>query len=167
MYIPFKELPPSARVWVYQADRSFSIADEKMIAQVLTDFCSRWEAHGQPLRASFKVEFHQFIILSVDENIAEASGCSIDGSVRTLKELGNQMLIDFFDRTKIAFMFGGKIEIYPLNELGSLFATGQLSSSTRTFNNLTPTQSEWKKNWLTTADKTWLSKFLPKEAVAV
>ncbi len=167
MYIPFEELPWSARVWVYQADRSFSKTDEEMIALVLTEFCSGWAAHGHPLRTSFKIELSRFIILSVDENSGGASGCSIDSSVRTLKELGNQLKIDFFDRTKIAFMIGEKIETYPLSELGSLFAAGKLGSSTKTFNNLTTTQSEWKKNWRTTTDKTWLAKYLPKDAVAV
>lgn len=167
MYIPFEELPPPARVWIYQADRPFSLAEEKLIAEALVGFCSRWEAHGRPLPTSFKIEFKQFIILSVDENSAGASGCSIDGSVRALKELGNQLMIDFFDRTKIAFLMDGKIAAFPLNQLRTLFESGKIKPSTLSFNNLTPSKSEWEKNWQTTVKNTWLSKYLPKDALSV
>ncbi len=167
MYIPFEQLPPSSRIWIYQADRSFTLAEEKLIAEALTHFCSCWEAHGHPLPSSFKIEFKQFIILSVDENSAGVSGCSIDGSVRAVKDLGNQLNIDFFDRTKIAFIIDGKIETFPLNQLSSLFESDKIKPSTLNFNNLTATKSEWEKNWQTTTKNSWLSKYLPKDALSV
>ncbi len=103
MFIPFEKLPPHSRIWVYQSDRPFSVDEEKVISGSLITFCSQWEAHGSPLQTSFKIEYHQFVILAVDESSAGASGCSIDGSVRVLKELGNHLSIDFFDRSLVAF----------------------------------------------------------------
>src|SRR6266566_5107558 len=119
MYIPFEQLPSHSQVWIYQADRSFSLEEEKTISESLNDFCLGWTAHGNPLQTSFKIEYNQFVILSVDESSAGASGCSIDGSVRTLKELGNQLHVDFFDRTKVAFLIDGNIQTYALNQVGS------------------------------------------------
>jgi hypothetical protein len=78
MYIPFNQLPPDSKIWIYQADRVFSDTEEKIIAERLKSFCSQWAAHGHPLQTSFKIEHNQFIVLSVDENTAGASGCSID-----------------------------------------------------------------------------------------
>src|SRR5882757_1942285 len=167
MYIPFEKLPPLSRVWVYQADRSFSPDEEKIIFETLTGFCSAWEAHGDPLKTSFKIEFNRFVILSVDESSAGASGCSIDGSVRVLKDLGNQCNINFFDRTKVAFLVNGKIETYPLNELKSLFASAQLKPSMQTFNTLVASKGEWEESWKITAEKSWLIKYLPKDALSV
>jgi len=37
------------------------------------------------LKPPLKLEFNRFVILSVDESSAGASGCSIDGSVRVLR----------------------------------------------------------------------------------
>ena len=167
MFIPFEKLPPYSRVWVYQADRSFSGDEEKVISNSLTSFCTQWEAHGNPLHTSFQIEYHQFVILAVDENSGGASGCSIDGSVRVLKELGNQFTIDFFDRSKVAFLEGEKIRSYSLNQLKSLFQSGNLTAASQTFNNLISSKVELETNWKASVQKSWLTKYLPKDTLSV
>src|SRR6478609_8663044 len=149
MFIPFEKLPPHSRVWLYQADRPFSADEEKIISNSLTNFCSCWEAHGNPLQTSFKIEYHQFVILTVDESSAGASGCSIDGSVRVLKELGNQLHVDFFDRSQVAFLENEKIQSYSLVQLKSLFQSGKLTATSQTFNNLVVNKAEMESNWKT------------------
>src|SRR5258706_13881128 len=126
MYIAFEQLPPDSGVWIYQADRSFSEAEEKIIADSLKDFCSQWAAHGTQLETSFAVMHSQFIVLSVNENAYGASGCSIDGSVRVLKDLNQQFDIDFFNRTKIAFLIEGEVMLYSMHELPTLFKSNKL-----------------------------------------
>src|SRR5258707_14866060 len=136
MYFPFAQLPTHSRVWIYQADRSFTDAEEKIISNSLSDFCLQWAAHGVPLETSFTIQHKQFVVLSVNENATGASGCSIDGSVRILKELSQQLGIDFFSRTKIAFLIEGEIKLYSIHELPTLFKSSTLSGSSITFNNL-------------------------------
>jgi len=167
MFIPFEKLPPHSRIWIYQADRSFSVDEEKIISDSLLNFCSQWEAHGNPLQTSFKIEYHQFVILVVDESSAGASGCSIDGSVRVLKELGNNLNIDFFDRRRVAFLENEKILSYSFNQLKSLFGSGELTSVSQTFNNLVASKAEWEINWKTSVQKSWLTKYLPKDTLSV
>src|SRR5579871_4057420 len=117
MFIPFEQLPAHSSLWVYQADREFSAEEAKIISQSLNEFCAQWTAHGNALSTSFKLEHNRFVILSVDETTAGASGCSIDGSVRNLKELGHHLNIDFFDRSHVGFLIDGKIEVHPLASL--------------------------------------------------
>lgn len=167
MFIPFEKLPPHSRVWIYQADRPFSADEEKIISNSLTNFCSRWEAHGDPLQTSFKIEYHQFVILTVDESSAGASGCSIDGSVRVLKELGNQLHVDFFDRSQVAFLENEKIQSYSLVQLKSLFQSGKLTATSQTFNNLVVNKAEMESNWKTSVQNSWLTKYLPKDTLSV
>ena len=167
MLIPFEKLPPHSRIWIYQADRPFSQEEEKVISNSLLNFCSQWEAHGNALQTSFKIEYHQFVILVVDESSAGASGCSIDGSVRVLKELGNHLNIDFFDRSRVAFHENDKINTYSLPQLKSLFESGQLTSASPTFNNLVANKAEWEINWKTSVQKSWLTKYLPKDTLSV
>ncbi len=166
MLIPFDTLPATARIWIYQSTRKFSVEEVTMISQSATLFCEQWVAHGQPLKTSFKIERDHFLVLAVDEASADASGCSIDGSVRMLKEIQNQLEIDFFDRTKIAFLLENEVRLFPLTELKQAFTLGVLNSMSFTFNTLIATKGEMTNAWITPAGKTWLSKYLPKPAVA-
>jgi hypothetical protein len=166
MFIPFNTLPPNARIWIYQADRSLNPDEEKSLSSELEEFCEQWKAHGQELKTSFTIEHHHFVILAVDENHNDASGCSIDGSVRILKSLQEKSGISFLDRSRVAFIFDGKIKTFPLAELKNLFSSGRLTASSQTFNNLVATKSDFEKDWLTTVGKSWLVKYLPKPTVA-
>ena len=166
MLIPFDQLPSHSRVWIYQTNKLISSDEEKIISSVLSEFCAQWSAHGAPLTTSFKIELGHFIILSVDESTAGASGCSIDGSVRVLKELAQQLNIDFFDRTKVAFLVEGEIKLYPLHELPTLFRSASLTASSITFNNLVSDKGGFEKGWKTFVEKTWLAKYLTKTTLS-
>ena len=165
MFIPFNTLPLNARLWIYQADRPLRADEEDLLSKELGRFCDQWEAHGQPLRTSFTIEHHHFVILAVDENYNDASGCSIDGSVRILKSLHEKSGINFIDRSKVAFLVDNEIKTFALPELKILFSSGRLTATTHTFNNLVATKSDFDKGWLTTVEKSWLVKYLPKPAV--
>lgn len=165
MYIPFNTLPSNARLWIYQSDRSLTTDEENLLSTELKEFCEQWKAHGQPLKTSFKIEHHHFVILAVDENYNDASGCSIDGSVRILKTLHEKSGINFLDRSKVAFLVDQEIKTFPVTELKNLFLSGRLTATTHTFNNLVATKSEFDRGWLTTVEKSWLVKYLPKPAV--
>ena len=160
-------MPPDSRVWIYQADRSFTEAEEKIISDSLQDFCSQWAAHGTQLETSFAIMHNQFIVLSVNENAYDASGCSIDGSVRVLKELSQQFNIDFFNRTKIAFLVEGEIKLYAMHELSTLFKSGKLLGSSISFNNLVPDKNSFEKAWKISAENSWLAKYLPKSTLSL
>jgi hypothetical protein len=101
MHVLFNELPDSARVWIYQANRFLTENDSEVISDYLTKSTNQWAAHGAPLKASFKVIEKRFVIIAADESHNVASGCSIDASTRWLKELGNHLSVDFFNRALI------------------------------------------------------------------
>ena len=171
MFVPFASLPANSRLWIYQSDRPLIAAEEKFLLSALVAFCEQWKAHGQDLKTSFKIEYHHFVILAVDENYNDASGCSIDGSVRILKSLQQESLrlaggINFFDRSRVAFLLDDEIKTCPLAELKNLFSSGRLTATSPTFDNLVATKSDFDKAWLTTVEKSWLIKYLPKPAVA-
>lgn len=64
-------------------------------------FVQDWAAHGVGLKAEALVYKNIFLILAVDESQANASGCSIDSSVKFIKAIGNELEIDFFDRLNL------------------------------------------------------------------
>ncbi len=166
MYVPFDQLPDHSRIWIYQGARKLS-ADEKAYAsQALRSFCERWVAHNQPLKTSFTIEYDQFIILATDEDYHLPSGCSIDSSVRALKDLQEAIGVDLFDRTKVAFLTESGVVLHPLGKLKGLFESGELTGDTVTFDNLVPSRGDLARRWKMTAEKTWLTKYLPNSALA-
>jgi hypothetical protein len=166
MYVKFNELPENSRIWIYQAGRKLSTEEKRVAEAALQEFCESWVAHQQALKTSFSIEFDQFIILATDEDYHLPSGCSIDSSVRALKELGSQLDVDLFDRTKVAFLDKDDVVVYPLSKLKRLFESGELTGSSITFNNLIPSRGDLASNWKTSVENSWLAKYLPNSALA-
>jgi hypothetical protein len=110
---------------------------------MLQVFCENWAAHGSGLQTSFRIDHHRFLILAVDEQSGGASGCSIDSSVRVVKDLGARLGIDFFNRADVAFWQEGEVKTYPLTQLKNLFANDTLNPQTQAFNTLAVTWGEW------------------------
>lgn len=159
MLIPFENIPDDARIWIYQADRKLTDTEEQQIVNAGQIFFKDWAAHGAPLKSSFKVFHNQFLVISADESFNKASGCSIDSSVAFVKQLEQQLGINFFDRTKIAFIFNDEVFIETLNNLKTSVADGKITESTLTFNNLVSSKGEFESSWIVPAKSTWLNKY--------
>jgi hypothetical protein len=165
MFVPFESLPDTSRIWIYQSSRKFILQELSAISDALMAFSNQWNAHGVPLRSSFEVPFDQFIILAVDESTNTASGCSIDDSVRIIKMLGENLGVELFDRTKIAFKLESGIITVPLVELKGKYLEGLWTNQTLVVNNLISSKGELRGRWLIPAEQTWIKRYLPDEAV--
>ncbi len=164
MHIPFSSLPGSSRIWIYQSPRALDSHETKIISDALHTFTQRWSVHGVPMPASFDIRFDQFIILAADEDSVSASGCSIDDSVRTLKEIGGMISVDLFDRTKVCFKSEGVFTM-PVTDLKKEYLSGKWSGGSLLFNNLISTKGDLETKWLVPAETTWISRYIPKETV--
>ena len=159
MYIPFEEMPKNARVWIYQADRSFSADEEASIIAKASDFLNQWASHGTPLKSSFKLFHQNFLVITVDEIIAQASGCSIDASVGLVKSIEQELDLNFFDRSKIAFLVGNEVYLHDMNQIKPLVTEGKISNTTLTFNNLVTDIEQLEKKWVIPANESWLKRY--------
>ncbi len=166
MYVPFDQLPDHSRIWIYQANRRLTPSEKQVASNVLKEFCESWSAHQVALKTSFSIEADQFVVLATDEDYHQPSGCSIDSSVRTLKELQAHVGVDLFDRTKVAFWVDGAVVTHPLGRMKELFASGALGAKTVTFDNLVPSKGELLGRWRTPVENTWLAKYLPNSTLA-
>lgn len=163
MYVSFDQLPPQARIWIYQSDKKITAEQNAIISQALHAFSEQWSVHGMPMETSFEIRYNRFIILGAND---QASGCSIDSSVRTLKGVGESLGINFFDRNQIAFLQEAEVVLIPMNQLKATLEQGKWNNSTQTFNNLASTKAELEKNWILPAAATWLKRYFPKETVS-
>jgi hypothetical protein len=160
MYIPFDQISPESRIWVYQADRRFSKAELELIYKELKEFCENWNTHGALMPTSFTVKFDQVIVLAVDERQLGASGCSIDSSVRTLKALEQKFQINILDQGKISFFPQENVmEVSSLFELKDKVMQGVLTSETAVLNPVVSRKSDLENSWMIPAKESWLNKY--------
>lgn len=165
MFVPFDNLPDTARIWIYQSDRKLKQDEKSTISTNLLAFTNQWTAHNQTLGASFSILHDQFIVLAVDEDYNQASGCSIDASVHAFRNLGAHLQIDFFTRTNVAFWKDGEVQIVPLSELSEKPGGGIWNNQTEVFNNTIRTKGELINSWKISAGQSWLKRHLAKANV--
>lgn len=161
MFIPFDSLGDAARIWIYQAGRTITEAERNTISESLLAFTESWTAHGAPLKTSFAIFYDQFIVLAADEAFQEASGCSIDGSVRVMNELDQKFGLGLFDRTRVVFLKDEKPAAMSMNSLSKALEEGHWNRDTLVFNNVIGSKGELKSAWVVPAGLTWLKRYLP------
>lgn len=160
MYIEFNNLPSSARVWIYQSNRAFAADEIETITQLLTDFSNSWNNHGEGLKSSFTIKYNQFIVLGIDENHHEASGCSIDSSVQIIKKIEKLIDVNLFDRMKTAFKIEEHINMVSIADFQKYVKEGKINSETIVFNNMVETIADFNTKWEVSAEKSWHVRFL-------
>ncbi|WP_411273716.1 ABC transporter ATPase [Daejeonella sp.] len=152
------QISENSRVWIYQSNRVLKAEEEQQIQQKLDDFTSQWLAHGHQLTAYGEIRHGQFLILSVDEQVAGATGCSIDKSVYLMKEIENEFGIGLFDRFRIAYRDGDQVVTCSKPEFEDLLRKGELNSNTIVFNNLISSRKELESSWEVAMKDSWHSQ---------
>lgn len=159
MLVAFNHMPDDARLWVYQASRSLSDQELSLIKKYTERFLSQWQAHGQDLRASYKIKYNQFLIVSVDEMFSKVSGCSIDSSVHLIKALEKELGISFMTTNQVAFLVEDKIHLSPFNSLKEQISNSTITQKTKVFDNTIKNIAEFKTKWLVPSTQTWMKKY--------
>ncbi|MDG1041103.1 MAG: ABC transporter ATPase [Polaribacter sp.] len=160
MFTEYKNLPNNSRVWIYQSDRVFTEQEVDFISKKATAFIEQWTRHGDNLRGSFTIRYSQFLVLAVDENFNNVSGCSIDASVRFVKELENELQIDLMNKLHVSFRDGANINIVQLAAFQEFAKAQKVTKETIVFNNMVQTKEEFATNWEIPAGKSWHNRFL-------
>lgn len=145
-----------SRIWIYQANRPFSILESEKLHRILNEFTWQWTAHNQQLHAGFELRYNQFIILIVDENTAGASGCSIDKSVRMMQSVEREFGVELFNRFSMAYRNNaGEINTVNREQFESLLSAGEINGDTLVFNNLVQTYGELISQWEIPLGQSW------------
>jgi hypothetical protein len=165
MYIPFEQMADDSRVWVYCANRSFTEEEKTWIISKLVAFCNQWNTHGALMPTSFDIQHDQFILLMVDESKMGASGCSIDSSVRVLREIEQHLRVEILDAGKVAFLSEGHVEVVKLHQVSSVINEGKLKPDTPVFNPSVSKKGELKEKWHIPASDSWLSRYFEKQKI--
>jgi len=160
MYIPFDELPDTSRVWIYQANRSFSETEIAELNTRLEEFISTWTAHGANLNASFEIKYKRFIVIALDQKFNAASGCSIDASVNFIQQLEKDFNVDLLDKMNVSYKQGEHIAYKNLIDFRKMAKEKAVSPNTIVFNNLVNNKAEYLNEWGVPASDSWHNRFL-------
>lgn len=153
-----KEFADNSRVWIYQSNRLFSLAEALEIEKILDSFISDWKAHGHPVKGFANLFFGQFIILIADETQTIVSGCSTDSSVRLIKAIEEAFKVSLFDRTQMAFYTKDKIQLLPLNQVEYALKNQFIEPTTLFFDNSVGSKKELLERWIVPMQQTWLGR---------
>ncbi len=148
-------LPDTTRVWIYQAQQALPADKIAEIRQHIANFTTSWVSHNNQLRAFGDIHHQQFIVLMVDESLAGASGCSIDKSVRFIKQIEQHYGIDLFDRMTFTYKDGEVVKSAPRMEFAELYKTGKINDETLVFDNLVKTKGDFDANWVKPLGESW------------
>lgn len=159
MFVPFEELPPESRIWIYQSSRKFTDVEVSEIEGELVAFLTQWSAHGASLEASYAIRYNRFIIIAVNQEVQANTGCSIDASVAFIQKLEQKYGVDLLDKMNVAFKQGEFITYKTLLEFKKLAKDKSVSANTIVFNNLVNTIEEWNESWEIPANESWHSRF--------
>lgn len=159
MYIPFNELSDQARVWVYQANRKLSQQEMKFISEAGIAFTKGWTAHSKDLKASVEIFYEQFVVLSVDESAAPATGCSIDKSVHFMQTLEQELNIQLLDKSQVAYLKNDQVQLVPLPRIKEMVSAGELAHDSIIFNNMVTDVLSFNEMWQVKAKDSWMSRY--------
>ncbi|WP_316844266.1 ABC transporter ATPase [Pedobacter psychrodurus] len=148
---------PQSRVWVYQSDRKFTSTEENEILNKLSSFTNQWKAHGNELLAKAEIRYGFFIILTVDESQAGVTGCSIDSSVRLIKEIEQEYHIDLFNRFNMAYKVNDEVVVNSKEDFETLVNIKQVTPQTIVFNNMVQNLAELESKWEVPFQNSWHS----------
>lgn len=159
MLVPFENLPDDARVWIYQANRPFTATELEAIAPKAADFLNHWTAHGSNLHAGVIFPYNRFIVIGLDQEIAGATGCSIDASVRFIQSIEKAHNIDLLDKMNVTYKNGEYLAHKELNDFKKMAKDKSVTAKTIVFNNLVATVGEFKEFWEVPAAESWHARF--------
>lgn len=160
MLVDFNTLPEESRVWIYQANRSFTEDEIEELKPKIETFIEAWTAHGKDLQAGYHIVYKRFIVIGLNQNLNIATGCSIDASVHFIQELEKAYDVDLMDKMNVSFKQGEFIAYKPLIEFKKMAKNRSVSKNTIVFNNLVSNIAEFKENWEVPVSESWHSRFI-------
>ncbi|WP_116124435.1 hypothetical protein [Lewinella sp. IMCC34183] len=161
MASPLDSLAPESRIWIYGAERALTKEETAKARTAAQGFVAQWVSHNRELAAAADVLHNRFLVLAVDETQAEASGCSIDGSVHFVKELGAELGVDFFNRMRFSYRDErGKIQTVGREEFKLLYSQGQLTNDTVVFDPLVKELGELRQIFERPLEDSWHSRMV-------
>lgn len=156
-------LGDTSKIWIYQANRFFTDEEVESITALGNAFTTNWKSHQHPVKGAFEVFYNLFVVIAADEDAsAGVSGCSIDSSVKIIKEIEATTGVNLFDRMLLSYRDAatGQIELLKMPEFSNRLKSGDITPETMVFNNLVTTLGDFKNGWEVPLKHSWHKQLL-------
>ena len=153
-----KNMSSQSRVWIYHSSRVLTPAEAAVATAKINEFVNQWTAHKLEVTGFGTLLHNRFVMLAADETHVGVSGCSVDSSVRFIRELGQLFNVNFFDRWLVAYTKGGKVVSCTRDEFEKLLQSGGVDENTIVYNTLAQTKAELDAKWELPYKDSWLAK---------
>lgn len=154
--VPFDSLSGESRVWVFAAEPALNDEQAAGLLLIVDDFLGQWAAHGSPLTCGRELRDARFLVVGVDPTVTNASGCSIDGLYRKLREFEHQSGVSLLSRDNIFYRgANGEVRSASREDFASLSATGAIGAQTTVFDTSITSLDELRERFELPAAGSW------------
>lgn len=153
-------LPQDSKIWIFQSSRNFSEEEIIDIEKKLDDFMLEWNAHGAALTGAYAIPYDRFIVVAVDENRAQASGCSIDSMTRIIKAIEEKYNFGLLNRMLVSYKVANDIITLPLNEFKQKVKENQIPEEASVFHNGITKLADFEEQWESPLSESWVKHLL-------
>ena len=144
---------------IFPASRSINHEEKLDIFMKIKDFLTSWKAHGNPLQSNVCIEYEQFIIIRVDENIEPASGCSLDALNNFIRKIEQKYQLGLFNRMKALFLENNTLKKLKLRDFRAALKNKELRSDILVFDFSSNNEEEFSKRFLLPLKESWAKDY--------
>lgn len=161
--VPLDTLPDDARTWVFAATPALAAgADTQLLAEV-DEHLARWHAHGAPLTVARALTDARFLLIAVDQRSANASGCSIDGLFRTLREAEGRLGVSLVAGGRVFWRDArGAVQGGARDAFVAAAVAGGVTAETPVFDTTVGTLGAWRTGFEKRAADSWHGPLVPR-----
>jgi hypothetical protein len=159
--INFSELPATSRVWVFACEQPLAGEQAAPVLAAVDAYLTRWNAHGAPLRSAREWRHDRFLVVGIDPTAEQASGCSIDGLFRTLREIGASAGTQVLAGGRVFYRApDGTVRVATRKEFSAAAARGDVTADTPVFDTSVILAEDWRTGFERRAGDAWTAELL-------
>ncbi len=160
----FAALPDNARAWVFAATDVLSRDAETILLAEADAFLDEWRAHGVPLAGARDWRDGRFLCIAVDERATGASGCSVDGLFRRLRELEPALGTSLVAGGQVFWRDDrGIVQRATRQQFAAHGVAGAVTAATQVFDVSVTTVGGWRQDFERAAADSWHARYLGGE----
>ncbi|MFD2530051.1 ABC transporter ATPase [Polaribacter marinaquae] len=160
MFVDFKEIPEDAKVWVYPSSRKFYANEIEPLEEKVKAFISTWKQDDDTFKASYKILYNRFIVITADNVTTPLKGADIDASVSFILGLQQEYEVELLDRMNVCFKQGEFVQYKDLKDFKKLLKNKALTGKSIVFDNLITTKEDFENFWKIPIEDSWYNRFL-------
>ena len=167
MIVPFKDLAPNSRLWIYTAKNAFDHTNIDDLSAKTETFLASWTSHQQDVKASYLIAYGQILIIAAEEGFAHVGGCSIDKLVHFIQDLNLSYNADLLNAFRFATISNENITVYDKPSFIMAIASDDINNVTHVLDHTIKTVSQLALDWKKPLKASWHFNFFKKHLLPI